>query len=126
MSKPEPRNPALERMERSRVGLAEERNRAIQQVNALKGQMQQLVQQHQRMQQDMVRWIAVFLLLENKHDITFDEEFLKKADDWVVQRANDPEARTITWRIVPREEFEAERARLAAEQAKSQDETSES
>lgn len=109
-NKPERR---IRMLEESRRGLAEERDRAVRQVNRLLDQLTALSNKHQEMQQHMVRWIALFMLDANKHEVTFQESFLKKADDWAVVRNNDPEKRTVTWKIMPREEFEADQKLVA-------------
>tara|TARA_R110002096_G_C14630790_1_gene724915 strand:+ start:720 stop:1139 length:420 start_codon:yes stop_codon:yes gene_type:complete len=98
---------AARQLEASRVALSEERNRAIENVNGIKGQMNKLLKQHEAMRADMVRWVTAFLLMSETHQMTFQSEFLKKADDWVLQRDNDKDADAITWRLIDRETYMA-------------------
>lgn len=124
----------LRMLEESRQGLAEERDRAINEVTALKQQMMALVQQHQQMRNDMVRWVTAFMLLNEKQSMVVPEAFLAKTNDWVLTRENNAEDRTIAWALITKDEAlaqqEAQRKAQveAAERAQveSQDETPES
>jgi hypothetical protein len=98
---------AARQLEASRVALSEERNRAIESVNGIKGQMNALMKQHEAMRNDMVRWVTAFMLKTGQHDMSFQSESLKKADEWVLQRDNDKDADTITWRLIDRETYVA-------------------
>tara|TARA_R110002094_G_scaffold220250_1_gene192820 strand:+ start:49673 stop:50098 length:426 start_codon:yes stop_codon:yes gene_type:complete len=98
---------AARQLEQSRIALAEERNRAIESVNGIKGQMNQLMKQHEAMRNDMVRWVTAFMLKTGQHEMSFQSEFLKKTDAWVLQRDNNKDADSITWRLVDRAEYVA-------------------
>jgi len=104
-------------LEQSRVALAEERNRAIEAINGVKGQMQQVIANHGAMRADMVRWVTAFMLKQGELKITFPVEFLKKADEWVLQRENDKVGNTITWRLLDKVKYlESEMAIQDAEE----------
>ncbi len=109
---------SLEGMEeQARAGLAKERDAAIERYNmAVKG-FKSLSRQYQQVQQDMVRWMLTFMLLNNLHEITVDTGTLKKSDGYVLRRRNDPEAQTVTWDCVTKEQAEEEQAERKLAQA---------
>jgi NhaP-type Na+/H+ and K+/H+ antiporter len=100
----------------SRAQLAAERDAAIERLNFALAKSNKMVQQYNQMQQDMVRWVMAFMLLQNERSFTVGTGTLKKTDDFVLRRSNDPEAETITWSMVTREEHEADEAAREAAQ----------
>jgi len=108
--------------EDARVGLAKERDRAIERFNQLNETTKRLAQQYQQIQQDMVRWCISILRTVDRKSVTVSSGDLVESDNWVLRRVNDPEEGTVTWDIVTKEEHEREvaeaeaAAKLAAEQ----------
>ena len=87
--------------------LESQRERAIKTAVELHGQVKQLIEVNRQMQQDMARWIMLFMLQSEQHEVRFNESFLKKAEEWGLERSNDKDARQIVWRIKPRAEVES-------------------
>ena len=108
--------------EDARVGLAKERDRAIERFNQLNETTKRLAQQYQQIQQDMVRWCISILRTVDRKSVTVSSGDLVESDNWVLRRVNDPEEGTVTWDIVTKEEHEREvaeaeaAAKLAVEQ----------
>lgn len=99
--------------ETARGLLARERDNAIDRLNQVVGQAKLMQQQSMRMQQDMVRWMMAFMLLQNTREIIVDHGTLVETNGFVLERRNNVEEDKIVWSMLTREE--AEERKQAAE-----------
>lgn len=118
MGRPSGSDEVFKGLEASRQMLAVERDRAIEALNGMRAKVTLLLQQNGQMQQDMARWVTAILLTTGQHEVAIDQATLSKASEWVLQRAPTAKKTSTVWRVLPREEFERQKAEAEAAAAK--------
>lgn len=91
----------LDQAEMARQQLAGERDRAIESLNGIRGQLQDLAARHEKVRRDMVTWMVAFMLTNNLRSVIVDKATLVEANSFVLQRSGEVGDTSTVWRIVP-------------------------
>lgn len=93
--------------------LAKERDGAVQRLTDMMDTLKVMRNQQQKLVEDAARWMTALMLRTNEHQMSFSPTDLQHTANWVLERQVDPEAKTIVWKLTPKEEYEARVAAVA-------------